>query len=78
MKLRCDSGVLFGEVIEDTVVEFRCRNRRCGYEPGVLVLHRFDIRTGAVTGTKVYRDAAELTKGERSGADCDAAAVRSA
>jgi hypothetical protein len=76
MKLRCGSGALFGEVIEDTVVEFRCRNRRCGYEPGTLVLHRFDIRTGSVTGTKVYRDAAELTEGERSGTDCDTAAVR--
>lgn len=59
-QLRCGSGTLFAEVLEATVVEVRCRNRRCGYEPGVLVLHKFDTTTGTVLGTRRYRDAEEL------------------
>lgn len=78
MKLRCDSGHMFGEMLSPTELEVRCRNRRCGYEPGVLVLHRFDTRTGAVLGTKRYRDAALLKEESNSGTDCAAAAVRSA
>lgn len=78
MKLRCEGGHTFGEVLSPTELEVRCRNRKCGYEPGVLVLHRFDTRTGAVLGTKTYRDAALLKEEESSGTDCAAAAVRSA
>lgn len=60
LQLRCGSGTLFAEVVETSVIEVRCRNRRCGYEPGVLVLHKFDTNTGVVLGTSRYRDAAEL------------------
>lgn len=76
-QLRCGSGTLFAEVFDPDEIEVRCRNRRCGYEPGVLVLHRFCISTGAVLGTSRYRDAAEL-KEEDSATNHTAAAVRSA
>lgn len=78
LQLRCGSGTLFAEVLEDSVVEVRCRNRRCGYEPGVLVLHQFDTHTGAVLGTKRYRDAEELKEAQSNGTYRDAAAVRTA
>lgn len=75
--LRCASGTLFAVVTGDSEVEVRCRKPACGYRPGVLVLHRFDIRTGAVLGTKVYQDAV-LLKEEVSGTDRHSVAVRSA
>lgn len=57
MELRCANGTLLGELL-DGVLEIACRNRRCGKEAGVLVLHRFDVRTGVeLPGSpKLYRD----------------------
>jgi hypothetical protein len=44
--------VLIGQV----EIEVKCRSKRCGAEPGVLVLHRFDSSTGQYLGTKRYRE----------------------
>jgi hypothetical protein len=57
MDLRCDNGILFGR-LEDDVVEVKCRSRRCGYEPGVVVLHRFSVLTGELKGTNLFKDPA--------------------
>lgn len=59
MELRCANGTLLGEIFPDEgVFEVACRNRRCGKEAGVLVLHRFRIATGEeLPGSPVvYRD----------------------
>jgi hypothetical protein len=60
MELRCENGILFGLVLPDGLLEFKCRSRRCGAGPGVVVLHRFDSVTGKeVEGSpKLYRDPA--------------------
>jgi hypothetical protein len=76
VQLRCDSGTLFAELFGGEI-EVRCRNRRCGYQPGLMVLHRFDGFTGQLLGTRRYRDAVML-KEDSSGTHCDTAAVRSA
>jgi hypothetical protein len=56
LELRC-GPVLHGIVLPDGKLEVKCRSRFCGHEPGVVVLHQFDVHTGAVT-TKRYRDPA--------------------
>lgn len=54
-ELRCDNGILFG-ILEGNTLEVKCRSRRCGALPGVVVLHRFSIETGAMLDTKKYKD----------------------
>lgn len=59
MELRCANGTLLGELFpEQGVLEVACRNRRCGKQPGALVLHRFSVATGEeLPGSPVvYRD----------------------
>lgn len=56
MELRCDFK-LHGIVdLDEEVVEFRCRSTMCGYRPGVIVLHKFDLHTGKMVDTLVFRD----------------------
>jgi hypothetical protein len=55
-ELRCDNGILFG-ILEGSVLEVKCRSRRCGYETGVVVIHRFRLETGDLVGTtQRYKD----------------------
>ena len=60
MQLRCANGILFGVVLPEGHLEVKCRSRRCGHQPGSVVLHRFDLATGQeVAGSpKQYRDPA--------------------
>jgi hypothetical protein len=55
IELRCSNGIKFGELQEATL-EVKCRSARCGAGPGVIVLHEFDVLTGNMIGTQVYRD----------------------
>lgn len=43
MEIRDSQGHKLGEVISPGVIELSCRRRTCGWSPGVLVLHRFDV-----------------------------------
>lgn len=64
MDLRCENGIKFA-VLEDGVLEFKCRSRRCGSQPGVVVLHRFSAFTGEDLGTRRFREpGARLTEGD--------------
>lgn len=51
-ELRCDGNVLHAMVVDEDepkpqgLIEFRCKSKFCGREPGVIVLHRFDLETG--------------------------------
>jgi hypothetical protein len=54
VELRCDAKILHGIVDEeDGTIEFVCRSRNCGWQPGggVVVLHKFDVNTGALVKT---------------------------
>lgn len=55
--LRCDNGIRFA-ILDGETIEFKCRSRRCGYEPGVVVLHRFSVLTGELKGTQMFKDPA--------------------
>lgn len=56
MELRCPSKK-HGEVVipGDAVIDIACDSRFCGKRAGVTVLHRFDLRTGKLQGTKKYQ-----------------------
>lgn len=57
MELRCDNGILFGVILpEEGLLEVKCRSRRCGHEAGVVVLHRFDLKTGEPKGTLQFKN----------------------
>lgn len=54
--LRCEHGILFG-VLEDGVVEFKCRSARCGAVKGqVVVLHRFSVASGEPVETLKFKE----------------------
>lgn len=53
-ELRCPS-TMHGK-LDDKVVEMKCRRRACGSEPGVVVLHRFNIHTGELVETRRFAD----------------------
>jgi hypothetical protein len=57
VELRCDNEIKFGELFPDEeLLEVKCRSRRCGAAPGVIVIHSFDLATGKMVGTEVFRD----------------------
>lgn len=54
MDLRC-AKKKHGVVIDDHTIEIACDSYFCGKRPGIIVLHRFDLRTGEATTNK-YRE----------------------
>lgn len=42
-------------VAEDTL-EIKCSSRFCGAKPGVVVLHRYNTKTGELLATNKYKD----------------------
>jgi len=57
IELRCDNEIKFGELFEeDSVIEVKCRSRRCGAGPGIVVLHGFDLESGKLLGTRKFRE----------------------
>lgn len=56
MELRCE-GRLFGVLSEDhSTIEVKCTRRKCGYKPGLVVLHQLSLSTGQVKATNIYQD----------------------
>lgn len=54
-ELRCNPATLHGVLLrEQGLLEFRCRNRQCGYEAGIVVLHYFDLDKAIVVDTKRF------------------------
>lgn len=39
-----------------TRLEVQCTRRRCGKERGIVVLHTFDLETGALVKTERYKN----------------------
>ena len=60
MEMRCENGIKFGEVTAD-FLEVKCRSKRCGAEPGVVVLHRFS-HEGELQQTLRFQDASSKEK----------------
>ncbi len=77
MDLRCDNGILHGTIREDGHIEFRCRSKRCGHEPGVIVIHTFNAVTGKLLKTNVFAEP-NTERRMQSGSSRIRPAVRSA
>lgn len=54
-ELRC-GGTMHGKMPSPTLLEVPCKRRVCGKEPGVVVLHTFDLTTGNLVGTVRFAD----------------------
>jgi hypothetical protein len=71
--LRCPAK-LHG-VLDNGVVEVKCSSRFCGAGQGVVVIHRFDGRTGDLVETLQFKDP---RKDRGNASHRNPAAVRSA
>jgi hypothetical protein len=64
-ELRC-AFKKFGELYpEDGILEIKCSSSYCGARPGVIVIHGFDIQTGKLVGTDIYKDPGATTGKEK-------------
>ena len=55
-EIRCENtmhGVIY---FDDSTIEIKCRNSRCGAKSGVVVIHIFDQLTGEMLATDRYQD----------------------
>lgn len=75
--LRCEGNTLHGRVTDENTIEVKCKRRRCGHRPGVVVLHTFDIHTGELLSTKLWANP-KPQKGEGNAPQHASASVRSA
>lgn len=56
VQLRCE-GTLYGVISDDhKTIEVKCKRRKCGYAPGVVILHTLSLESGQVTSTRAFRD----------------------
>jgi hypothetical protein len=54
-ELRCD-GTLYGVIADDGLtIEVKCKRRKCGYAPGIVILHTLSIATGQVVKTQKFK-----------------------
>lgn len=63
IELRCPNkmhGELDGNACTITA---KCSNSRCGARSGVVVLHKFDLFSGDLIDTKVFRDPIVASEG---------------
>lgn len=57
-ELRCE-GTLFGVISDDLkTIEVKCKRRKCGHRPGVVVLHTLSLETGKEVSTRRFADPA--------------------
>jgi len=66
VELRC-KGVGEGDLYgiydpESHTLEVRCKRRRHGARPGIIVLHTIALLTGQVTKTREFKDPAYVGK----------------
>lgn len=76
MDLRCASK-LHGILYDNGILEIKCRSRFCGHEPGVVVIHKFNVHTGAVDTVR-YKEPPLTQERSLDGASNNGPSVRSA
>lgn len=77
MDLRCPARK--HAELDGGYIEIRCRSKFCGYQTGIVVIHRFDPLTGELLQTKRFRDPGPNGEGGKShGSVNNPAALRSA
>ena len=61
-QLRCE-GNLYGIISDDAkTIEVKCKRRKCGAKPGIIVLHTLSLETGKEVTTRRFRDPAFVRK----------------
>lgn len=55
MDLRCPNKK-HGEVTDSGNLEIKCSSRFCGAGRGVVVIHRFNVKTGELVETLRFKD----------------------
>lgn len=76
MELRCE-GTLYGRLTDNRWLEVKCKRRRCGFKPGIIILHTIDTTTGKVTRTKIFAEP-KRKKENQHAADNSSASLRTA
>lgn len=61
--LRCEFK-LFGRLTDDGLLEVKCNTDRHAHGKGVVVFHYFDLNTGNMKDTRIFREPAPLFKKE--------------
>lgn len=59
LPVRCPNDLYGYFDADDLTLEVKCKRRRCGAQPGVVVLHKISLREGQigkVVSTKRFRD----------------------
>jgi hypothetical protein len=64
LDLRCDYKK-HGE-LKDGILYVKCSSRFCKHEPGVVVIHRWDVLTGARLEDQRFRDPFPVRKKEQA------------
>lgn len=64
MELRCEHK-MYGRLV-DGLLEVKCGSAFCGKEPGVVVLHQFDVETGELVKTLRFKDTPKINNGKRN------------
>jgi len=55
-ELRC-KGTLFGVVSDDLkTIEVKCKRRKCGYAPGMVIIHTLSLETGEEINTQRFSE----------------------
>lgn len=62
MELRC-GGRIHG-VINTGTIEVKCRSKSCGASAKVVVMHRFDLRTGELVETLKFKNPPRIEENE--------------
>lgn len=65
-ELRCGKR-LHGVLTDDGILEVSCRSALCGHVEGVVVIHRFDAKSGELIDTKKYKDASLIRREQVDG-----------
>lgn len=63
-ELRCSHKL--HAILDEGVVEVRCRSKLCGADSQTVVLHRFDSMTGEPLETRRYKEPSEVIRGTSS------------
>ncbi len=54
-------------IVNDELIEVKCPSTLCGHKAGVVVIHKFNSRTGELVETKMYKDTPIIKKGRSNG-----------
>lgn len=60
-EMRCEHK-LHGVVTKGGIIEVKCGSSLCGSKSGVVVIHKFDAKSGELVETKMFKDTPVIKK----------------